>query len=220
MDLSQLPELGPYATRLAEAGVADVETLASWTDVQTLALRTGISSEKLDAFRDAARERIGRALVEAGVGDEGALAKADLDAVAASTGIGRAHLEKFRGQVAPDKVLLLDAPAADVTVEGRVFERVPLVTARAHEDATAIAARVDGSFVLLKEQASTAFVRVDARTFEALPLYKAREGRDVRIRVAEILEKGPGPAPAPGPGNDAVLEAPKKKGFLGRFGKK
>lgn len=98
MQLSTVPEIGPsFAAKLEQAGIADVEMLAGYDDIPLLAETTGISADRLESFRDAARERLERALAEAGVGDPADLAEADVDRLAERTGLSRETLTRYQG---------------------------------------------------------------------------------------------------------------------------
>lgn len=98
MDLSSVPEIGPaFAAKLRDAGIQDVESLAGHEDMVALSLAAGIEASRLESFRDAARERMERALAEAGVADPADLAAADVESLSDRTGLSRGTLVRYQG---------------------------------------------------------------------------------------------------------------------------
>lgn len=248
MELSRIPDIGPvYASILAEAGVATVADLAAVTDLEALAARTKVHPATLDAFRAAAAAHVQSLLEGAGVHGPEELARADVDALAASTGLARSSLVTYRRAaraklglpeedpvakpLPADRVILADGRAtARVSLNGEIRAGVAIVTLFEGEDEAGALESAKGDAVLLRERAVTAPVRVDGVLHRDLPIFKeqaaeAEAPREIRVRVTEIKDRArPAPAPMPAgqPAESAeAAEEPRKKGFsLFRRGKK
>ncbi|MFA5861539.1 MAG: hypothetical protein WDA16_07575 [Candidatus Thermoplasmatota archaeon] len=191
---------------LLQAGVPNVEQLSRQHDLAALAHRSGITQERLVALQEAAREGVERALHEADVADETALAHADIITVAQKTGIALVELARFRELARaavglppePTRVLLRDgAPTAIVRFGPASVENVVILTAAPREDASQEALhRFPGDAVVLQAGAATATARLAGSTHAALPLFKLNDdGSELRVRVADIRERGPGSDP-------------------------
>ena len=215
MDLASVPVIGPsFAARLRDAGVDTVEAFVVTEDLHRLTAESGIPLDRLESFRDAARERVEKVLADAGITGPEQLAQADHVALSMKTGLSVEYLARYReaAQHAVDgpeaKVVLVDgAPVARVHLAGVTHHAVPLVTATAADEDDVVLARAGGDAVLLKPQAEKVPVLIAGITHRELPLFKERrkdggEVEEVRVRVAEIRD---------------VEAKPEKKGGLGRL---
>lgn len=213
MELASVPEIGPsLAGKLRDAGVESAEALATWDDLAALAAASGMGAERLESYRDAARAHLERALAESGIAGPEALAAADPVELAARTGISVEYLDRYRAKaeaavVADARVVLVDgAPVARVTLGGRVYDAVKLLTARADEDGESVLARATGDAVLLQPAAEVVPVVLSGARHRGLPLYRERrtlggDVEEVRVRVASIAEvEAPKPAEKKGLG--------------------
>ena len=174
---------------LGAAGIDGPEALAR-SDPATLAEKTGIPQEYLLGFVDHARAATGLAPPAAVEADE-EQAPAAAEADAGPTD-------------APDAVLLMDASSkARVRVAGTLHEGIPIMTARATDDADALLAQADqDAIVVLQEWANTAPAKLGGRAIAPLPLYRVHDsGEEERVRV-KALKGEPDTAP------DATPEAP------------
>jgi hypothetical protein len=210
MQVGALPGGDPQVeSALAAAGLPTAEQLSRVGDLTALARATGVPEERLRALQEEARSEIERRLREGGVADERALAEADLAAIAARTGIGVAELARFRaaarealGLPAEDARVVLreGAPTALVRWGATPIEGVTILTAAPRPDAVEEAlTRYAGDVVVLQSGAETAVARLAGATQRAVPLYAAApEGAEVRVRVAEVRERGSAVAAEPG----------------------
>lgn len=216
MDLASVPEIGPsFAAKLRNAGIENVEAFVITEDLFELANASGIGADRLESFRDAAREHIERILADAGVTGPEQLAQADHVALSMKTGLSVEYLARYRqaAQHAVDgpeaKVVLVDgAPVARVHLAGATHHAVPLVTATAADEDDAVLTRAGGDAVLLKPSAEKVPVLIAGITHRELPLFKERRKPDggvdeVRVRVVEI--------------RDVAEKAAEKKGGLGKL---
>jgi len=226
----------------ADAGVGHEADLAT-ANPREIAVATGLPLAQVEQFQAAAQKSLRDTMALHGIREAAHLATADPHDLSRVTGIPLHHMERFIAEAAAGHVALLEPdrkpeaahPSGEdrvVLVEGvsrawlrygeDVIRDVPLLTGRFPEDAPDALARAGEHGVFLLPGASEAVVRVAGRTHEGFPIYKAasEEGEQVRVRVKDVRIKGESPAP-PSELPPAEAEgAPKKGGFLSRFGRK
>ncbi|MFA5861538.1 MAG: helix-hairpin-helix domain-containing protein [Candidatus Thermoplasmatota archaeon] len=186
MDLTSVRGVDKDVARgLGDAGILTVADLA----------RSRMAPPELV---EAAQELIIRTFHEAGAGTEAELADANTDDLAAKTGMHRNEVLWFQeaarealGLLLTHRVILVDGqPTANVVLPQGERQGVPILTARAKEDADKVLSSLTGNAVLLREGESTAIVRVDGAMHEGLPLFRLKPDRtERRVRVQELRER-------------------------------
>lgn len=204
---------------LFNAGIASAAGLAAVDDEADLARRAGIPVERVLSFCQQAREKIEIALADAGIQGPEDLARCDPEELATRTNLPAAQLQLFVEQARratgvapppppappPDAILLLETSSkARVRLEGAVTE-VPIVTARATDDAVALLASTQGDAVVLQEQANMAPARVNGRTLASLPLFRIDGPLEERVRVASLKAPPPEAEPPARKGDKSVF---------------
>lgn len=187
MDLQDVPEIGvSFARTLQDAGVESVESLAAWDDLDGLAARSGVSLERLESFRDAARARMERVFADAGVADPAELAAADTSDLHGRTGIAEPHLRRYQEAARAHVKRTLagagyaDAPAiAAMDVEAVAASTgIPARHLVAYRDAAKAEVAAGPDRVVLLEAAPLARVRVAGVTHEGVSLLTAAASED------------------------------------------
>lgn len=176
MQLSSVPEIGPsFAAKLEAAGIADVEMLAGYEDIQLLSETTGIDAGRLESFRDAARERLERVLAEAGVGDPADLATADVEALSGKTGLSRETLVRYQSaaQSAVERALENAGYRDDATLAAMELEDAIMKTGIG---ATHLARFRDEARQRLDSRATWKVVLAEAAPLARVHLQQAHEG--------------------------------------------
>lgn len=206
MDLASVPEIGAtFAAKLQQAGVENAEALAGWDDLAGLAASSGVDEARLESFRDAARERLERALADAGVADPAELAEADMAELREKTSLSESYLERYQTAArAHVKKQLEAAGYTDATSIAAIenLEDAVMKTgigaahlARYRDEArAALEDRADWKVVLV-EGAPVARVTVAGATHDAVPILAASAADDDEAVLARA-------------GGDAVLLKP------------
>lgn len=199
MELQDVPEIGVgFARTLQDAGVESAEALAAWDDLEGLAARSGVSLERLESFRDAARARMESILAQAGVADPAELAAASLDDLQGATGIAEAHLRRYQDAArAHVRKLLVDAGYGDARALSEMDVDVAAaqtgIAARhlvAYRDVAIAEIAAGPDRVVLLDGAPLARVRAAGVTHEAIPLVTLGASDD----EAEVFSRANGPA--------------------------
>lgn len=193
---------------LGAAGIDGPEALAR-SEPGELAEKTGIPEEYLLGFVEHARAATGiappeRAHEPPAVEPETAAPPATVDAPDAD---------------APDAVLLMETSSkARVRVAGALHDGIPILTARATDDADALLAQADAdTVVVLQEWANTAPAKIAGHALAPLPLFRVHEsGEEERVRV-KALKGEPASAPAPAPADAETNGNASRSSLVGRF---